>query len=97
MIRKNHCDEGSTKKKDNTNGCPAESSDVTNLWVTSLMYSGQNVCQHNMSHNYEVTRGHNAMETLLENKIKNYDTNVCSHNDKARISKKSRIYQIFKS
>ena len=74
MFRKNHCDEGSTKKKDNTNGCPAESSDVTHLWVTSLMYSGQNVCQHNMSHNYEVTRGHNAMKTLLEDKIKNYDT-----------------------
>ena len=45
-------------------------SDVTHLCVTSPMYSGQNVCQHN----YEVTRGHNAMETLLEDKIKNYDT-----------------------
>ena len=34
------------------------------------MYSGQYVCQHNMSHNYEVIWGNNAMETLLERKIK---------------------------
>ena len=50
--------------------------DVTNLWVTSPMYSGQYVCQHNMSHNYEVIWGHNAVETLLESKIKDYGTNT---------------------